>query len=184
MKFVRLSLIISSLLALSACCSWSELRQFHARPAKPVEAPPVQTVSADTQPAAAAPSAPETPAPAPITPPAAPVAPVTVAAPVAPVVAETPAAEPALRVTRTGARVALSWTLPPSADGYRAIEVMRNNSETPKGRSRVKAVRASVTQYEDTLADAADHAWYWLKLTDPNNNITNLGPVEAAETAR
>lgn len=177
MKLVRLSLILSSLLVLSACCSWEELRQFHAWPAKPVAAP-------QDRPAPAA--QPMTPAPAPEPAVTAPMSAPAVATPVAPVMVETPApaAEPALRATRSGAQVTLAWTLPVREDGYRAIEIMRNNSDSPKGRTRVKAVRSSVTRLDDTVESASERYWYWLKLTAPDNTVTNLGPVEAVETAR
>ena len=198
MKFVRLGLIISSLFALSACCSWEELRRFHAWPAKPVDTTQPAPTTTPT-PAEPAPAVPETtPVPAPVAPatpaepvgassaPAvvAPVAPATFeAAPVnAPVATESTVAStplPALHATRTGAVVTLDWTLPPASVGYRSIEIMRNTSDAPRGRTRVKSVHASVTHFDETLADANAIAWYWLKLTNADATIQNFGPVQA-----
>jgi hypothetical protein len=104
----------------------------------------------------------------------------------APAPAAVPASAPAseLKATRAGRLVQLVWTLPVNEAGYRTIEVMRNASELPKGRTRVKALRPTVTQLDDSVESATERYWYWLKLTDQNQNVTNLGPVEAVETTR
>ena len=137
-------------------------------PVAPVE-PVVVVTPALTAPEPVAPVA-VTPAPVP---PPAPV-PVVVAPPPAPV-----AAEPGIVATRSGAVVHLSWTLPASESGFRAIEIMRNNEERPTGRTRVRAVRATVTTLEDTVPDATANYWYWLKLTHVDGTIENLGPFAA-----
>lgn len=104
--------------------------------------------------------------------------PVTVVSP--PVTA--PSLEPGIRAVRTGANVLLTWTLPLATDGYRGIEIMRNDRDTPSGRNRVRAVRASVTELEDTLPDPGARYWYWIKLTATDGAISNLGPTEAVNT--
>ncbi len=56
---------------------------------------------------------------------------------------------------------------------------MRNDRSSPDGRTRVRAVRAQVTSLEDNVPDAAANYWYWLKLTDANGRLQNIGPVAA-----
>ena len=186
MKFVHLSLIISSLFALSACSSW---KAFHSSQPKPVAAPqatpapiPSPAPAPATPPVAAIPETP--PAPPPVTPPAPGVVtpPPAVATPATPIVNEPASASaplPGLRVTRTGVVVILEWTLPPATDDYRAIEIMRNSTESSKGRTRFRSVRAGVTHLEDVLSNAQETRWYWLKLTNADNTVINFGPVEA-----
>lgn len=132
------------------------------------------------------------PAPAPVhfpELPAAPVsAPVVVVAPVVAAPAPEPVPAPApvapartagIVAKRSGGLVNLSWTLPESASGLRAIEIMRNASELAPGRTRVRAVRASVTGMEDQVPDAAAAYWYWLKITHQDGTVQNFGPVAA-----
>jgi len=126
----------------------------------PAAAQPAETVAATP-----------VPSPAPTVPEAAPVAP-----PAAPAVL---VASPGLHVARTGVVVNLDWTLPPATENYRAIEIMSNSTESAKGRTRMKSVRASVTHLVDVLGDAKETRWYWLKLTNADNTVINLGPVEA-----
>jgi hypothetical protein len=165
-----------------------------APPAKatPVAAKP-SLAPVDTKPAPTAPAVkPVTPAPvvipAPVPVPApAPVAvvkpaPAPVAAVVAPA-AKPPAAAPTTEnpvvTTRDGAVVQVSWVLPVSDVGYKAVEIMRNDRSDAPGRSRVRAVRASVTTIEDTVPDAETDYWYWIKLTRVDGQVQNLGPVPA-----
>jgi hypothetical protein len=180
----------ATLLALSACATApSSERSVILRRGK--------LIVTEAAPAPAAPAVAEAPAPvAPVEPvvvvtPALtapePVAPVAVTpAPVpppAPVVAPPPpppvVVEPGIVATRSGGLVQLSWTLPASESGFRAIEIMRNTQEQPSGRSRVRAVRATVTTLEDVVPDAAANYWYWLKLTHVDGTIENLGPFLA-----
>ncbi|HSI09129.1 MAG TPA: hypothetical protein VK985_11140 [Rariglobus sp.] len=189
MKLLRACLALSSLLALCACSSPSRPFQskINKRPVAPSPAAPTPVPVATP----AAPSPEPTPAPAPAP------EPVVVAPPPAPEPVATPAPEPApvvaavtpvvtehapaLRATRTGSTVTLAWTLPEAADGYRAVEVMRNTTSIAQGRTRIRSVRATVTGLEDTVPDATAPYWYWLKLTTPANTVINLGPFEAVE---
>lgn len=95
----------------------------------------------------------------------------------APAPASSPAAQPksVLDVARTDNDVLLAWTLP-DAD-IKAVEIMRNTKDTPAGRDRVAAVRKEVITYKDQVPDAAAVYWYWLKLTRPNGEVINIGPV-------
>jgi hypothetical protein len=183
MKYVRVCYALSCLLALSACSSRSPSQPYpfknNKRPVAPAPATPTPVPVAT--PAAPEPAPP--PAPVVVTPPPAP----------EPVVAPTPeptppvavpasvAAEPAsaLSATRSGSVVKLSWTLPSMEEGYRSIEIMRNTSSSAQGRGRIRAVRATVTGIEDTVPEASDRYWYWLKLTTANAVVINVGPVEA-----
>ena len=139
-------------------------------------------------------AAPITPAaPTPVAPPSPPVlvtSPVIVPAParpetstpeatIAPVAAADSAAP--LSARRDGSVVQVSWTLPASDVGYKAIEIMRNDRDQAQGRSRVRAVRATVTTIEDTLPDSASEYWYWLKLTRQDGQVQNIGPVAASK---
>lgn len=129
--------------------------------AKPVAAPVATVVS----PAASAP----TPPPAPV------LAPANVQPPALPSVS----AEKPLAANRAGALVQVAWTLPVSDIGYKAVEIMRNERAEAPGRTRVRAVRATVTNIQDTVPDAAADYWYWLKLTRTDGQIQNIGPVAA-----
>ncbi len=180
---------ILSLLALSACSTAPSERTLTLRHGRVILTP----VPATSAPEAATPAptpAPTTvssapvslPPPVPAIPPPPPPPPVPVPAP-APVVVAPPLppapAVPNFQALRTGATVRLSWTLPESADGYRAIEILRDSDPNPSGRGRVRAVRASVTQLEDTLPNSSADYWYWLKLTAPDGSVANFGPFEA-----
>ncbi|MEZ0217143.1 MAG: hypothetical protein ACAH89_08410 [Rariglobus sp.] len=189
MKLLRACLALSSLLALCACSSPSRPFQskINKRPVAP--APTAPTPVPVATPAAPSPEPTPAPAPAPeLVVVASPPAPEPVAAPApepAPVVVVVmPVATeptPALRATRTGSTVTLTWTLPETADGYRAVEVMRNTTSIAQGRTRIRSVRTTVTGIEDTVPDTAARYWYWLKLTTPANTVTNLGPFETVE---
>jgi hypothetical protein len=180
----------ATLLVLSACATApSSERSVTLRRGK--------LIVTEAAPAPAAPAVVETPAPVAPVAPAAPVEAVTPAltvpeplvpvvvaptpVPPPPPVVETPppapvVAEPGMVATRSGGLVQLSWTLPASESGFRAIEIMRNTQEQASGRSRVRAVRATVTTLEDVVPDAAANYWYWLKLTHADGTIENLGP--------
>ena len=75
----------------------------------------------------------------------------------------------------------MSWTLPPSDVGYKGIEIMRNDRDQAQGRSRVRAVRSTVTNLEDTVPDASAEYWYWIKLTGQDGQVQNIGPVHATK---
>lgn len=154
--------------ACAACCaakSAEAAAASEAAPAASVEAAPVvvstppATVPAEPTPVVVAP-VPAEPAPA-------------------PVVVPPPAPEPGIVAVRDGGVVRLSWVLPESSSGFRGIEIMRNNQEQASGRTRVRAVRSTVTQLEDNVPDAAKNYWYWLKLTHVDGTVENLGPYGA-----
>lgn len=201
MKLVRYCLIVSTVCALSACSSSSSVHTpfFKKKRGQPAAAAPAPVVATPAAPTAETP--PPAATPAPVTEPVAAATPVMEAAPVttapaavvaavtptpAPVTppAPTVVTEPGIKAVRTGRLVQLSWTLPVNEAGYRIVEVMRNASELPKGRTRVKALRPTVTQLDDMVEGTGERYWYWLKLTDQNNTVTNLGPFEAVETTR
>lgn len=154
-----------------------------AKPAPVTPKPAPAVVAAPVVPAAK----PAAPAPVPTPPPAAPApaapaaTPVVVApaapAPAAPPVA--PAAAAPVVARRNGAVVDVSWTLPVSDIGYKAIEIMRNERSEAQGRARVRAVRSTVTSLQDTVPDAQSDYWYWIKLTRTDGTIQNIGPVAA-----
>lgn len=148
-------------------------------------------IEAEAQPAPApAPTPAITPAPvvvvtpatpAPVVTPAAPVVvvspPVTPAAPVVVLPPPAPVLAPGtLQTKRSGATVRVTWALPESASGFRAIEIMRNTQEQPSGRTRIRALRASVTEIEDIVPDVQANYWYWLKVTHTDGTIQNCGP--------
>lgn len=186
MKLIRALLALACLFALCACSSWSPAHPFqfrntkrpvaHVTPAPAPAAVPVVTEPAPVETPAPVPSV-VAPAPEPVVTPAPEPAPV-VTNP-SPLTAE-PA--PVLNATRSGSTVKLTWTLPSEADGYRAIEVMRNTASVAQGRGRIRAVRATVTGIEDTVPDATARYWYWLKLTTTSGTVSNIGPVEATES--
>lgn len=163
MKYTLALALVASLLAGCATHSSVVLRR-----GKILERP----APSQPRPAPAPVKSPVAPAPAPVT--------VTVVAPVAtPAQAEPAAFKAPLVARRSGATVHLEWILPPSATGYRAIEIMRNSQVQPTGRGRVRAVRAETTSLEDTVPDAAASYWYWLKLTHVDGTVQNLGPFAA-----
>ena len=154
-----------------------------APPAKaaPVVSAPVAPVV--VKPVAPAPVVPPPPPPAPIavakpTPPPAPVVVAPVVKPAAPVAAA-PTADKPVVATRAGDVVQVSWALPESDVGFKAIEIMRNERSEAQGRGRVRAVRSTVTTIEDTVPDANANYWYWIKLTRNDGQVQNLGPVAA-----
>lgn len=82
-----------------------------------------------------------------------------------------------LKVERDGAKVTLTWTLPEGE--WTGIDVLRNGKSAPKGRQKLKYIRATAGSYVDTLPEAGDQYWYWLKVADKNKNSINIGPVQA-----
>lgn len=194
MKKPRVPLLIS-LLLLAGCAtpepSTPRRGKLVPDPATPAATPaPVAPAQAAPKAAASVPVAAPIAAPAPMPPaqavvppppPPPPPAPVATAPAPSPAPAPKPAAAPAepLSAVRNGAVVRVSWTLPPSDAGYRAIEIMRNDRSSADGRTRVRAVRAQVTSLEDTVPDPAANYWYWLKLTDADGRLQNIGPVAA-----
>ena len=182
-----------SVLALAACSTAPSDGDFtlrHGRilivpaPAAVPTPPPAPAVSAPTsvsvssEPTQVPVLTPESiPAPAPIP---VPVPPPVVVMPPPPPPAP-PSAAPALQALRSGTAVHLNWTLPENTDGYRGIEIMRNDEIRPNGRTRIRAVRSSVTQLDDTLPDPNRQYWYWIKLTATDGSVTNLGPFETTK---
>lgn len=177
---------ISAVLTLSACSTAPTGQSVRLRRGT------VQIIATPTAPTAQPqdePVAPPTPTPPPVVASIPPPAPVAVVIPPAPVPAPVPvpvavpvpppAAPPILTAKKNGSSVRLAWTIPENQDGYRSIEIMRNTSETPQGRGRVRAVRASVTEADDNLPDPAASYWYWLKLTAADGTVQNLGPFPA-----
>jgi hypothetical protein len=188
MKLTRLCFVLAALFTLSACTSWQELREFHSRKKSTQQATQTAAAPAPSVTPSVAPSEPAQPeAPAPVIVPevvAAPIVPPanTTPEPAAAIVIPTPppaAPEPMLKAAKTDQRVNLTWTLPVVTNGYKAIEIMRNTSDTAMGRTRVRTVRATVTAIEDQVPQAAEHYWYWLKLTTTDGVVSNIGPVEA-----
>lgn len=189
MKHVRFVFALTSLAALNGCNSiyltnseYGKARRAALKQQPAAEATPeAPVVTAPVEPVAPAPVVVEA---APVMPPPAPV-PVVIepAPPVAVAVVPAPVAlsEPGLRATRSGLAVKLDWKLPEVEGGYRSIEIMRNTSAVAQGRGRVRAVRASLTELEDTVPLAGERYWYWLKLTAADGRVSNMGPVEAAE---
>jgi hypothetical protein len=98
----------------------------------------------------------------------------------------TPATEGApapgtLKVARAGSVVVLTWTLPltwsqPEFE-IRTFEIVRNTSESTKGRGRLVALRSTVSTYTDVVPDTSANYWYWLKATFASGEIVNIGPV-------
>jgi acyl carrier protein phosphodiesterase len=84
-----------------------------------------------------------------------------------------------LKALRKGGLVRVYWALPVSANGYRAIEIMRNTQEQAAGRARIRALRASITEIEDTVPDIQANYWYWLKVTHADGTIQNIGPISS-----
>ena len=154
-----------------------------AKAAPAVSAPVVAPVAVKpVTPAPVVPTQP-TPPPAPITvvtptPPPAPAVVAPVAKPVVPV-PPAPSADNPVVAARAGSVVHVSWALPESDVGFKAIEIMRNDREQAPGRGRVRAVRSTVTTIEDTVPDANANYWYWIKLTRNDGQVQNLGPVAA-----
>lgn len=189
MKLIRAFLALASLFALCACSSWSPAHPFQFRNTKRPVAHVTPAPAPAAVPAVSEPAPVETPAPVPapavVAPAPEPV--VTPAPEPAPVVTtpspltSEPAPAPVLNATRSGSTVKLTWTLPSEADGYRAIEVMRNTASVAQGRGRIRAVRATVTGIEDTVPDTTARYWYWLKLTTTSGTVSNIGPVEVSE---
>lgn len=181
-----------SVLALAACSTAPSGRELTLRHGRviltPVAAAPVTeaaTPAPTPAPSVVVSSTPVSlPEPVPVVPPPPPEpAPVPPPVPEPVVVAPPPPppapATPNFQALRTGSTVRLSWTLPENADGYRAIEVLRDSDPNPSGRGRIRAVRASVTQLDDTLPNPASDYWYWLKLTAPDGSVSNFGPFAA-----
>ena len=187
-------LLVSIISLLAACSSTPSNDSTRYTKTRPASASETATVAQPKSPAPAV-SAPAQ-APAAVTPPPAP-APVTIAPvpPAAPAVATPPPpAAPAetvvvlpppapvlapgtLHTKRTGSTVRVTWALPVSSSGYRAIEIMRNTQEQPSGRTRIRALRAAITEIEDTIPDTQANYWYWLKVTHNDGTIQNIGPV-------
>lgn len=159
--------------ACAACCATAD------QPASETTTAPATTVA--FRPATLAPAPASVPPPPPPPSPAAvvvappPMPPATLPPPPPPV----PVAQPGITATRHGSVVQLSWTLPQSSGGYKAIEIMRNTRDQAAGRGRVRAVRPSVTQLEDALPDAQANYWYWLKVTHADGTVQNFGPSAA-----
>ncbi|MDF9832337.1 hypothetical protein M2103_000547 [Ereboglobus sp. PH5-5] len=82
-----------------------------------------------------------------------------------------------LKIERNGAKVTLTWTLPPGE--WKSLEILRNDKPVRKGAPRVKAVRFSPAKYVDEVPDAGTQYWYWLKLGGVDGKGVNIGPVEA-----
>jgi hypothetical protein len=186
MKHTLALALVASLLAGCATQSSVVLRRGkiieRPAPSRPLPAPaPVKsTVAPAPAPVTVTVVAPvATPAPVAPAPEPAPVPVVTAPVVVAPAQPDPAAFKAPLVATRSGATVHLEWSLPPSASGYRAIEIMRNSQAQAAGRGRVRAVRAETTSLEDTLPDAAASYWYWLKLTHVDGTVQNLGPFAA-----
>lgn len=194
-------LVLASLLVLFAgCATQSQItlrRGKITRDTPPAPAPVVAKPAAKPAPVSAKPApvpavAAKPAAPAPVvTPPPVPVAPVAPPPP-APIVVSPPAPAPAaaapavaptaaepLVARRNGSVVDVSWTLPVSDVGFKAIEIMRNERSEAPGRARVRAVRSTVTTIQDTVPDASANYWYWIKLTRTDGQIQNIGPVAA-----
>jgi hypothetical protein len=102
---------------------------------------------------------------APSTPPVAPAKQVTVE----------PPAEAKLTLARNGADVVVSWSLPPG--NYRSIQITRHTQSEPRGRTGVGSVGPSTTSYPDTLPDKTATYWYWIKVTQTDLSVFNVGPV-------
>lgn len=194
MNPLRFLTVLSCLCVLSACSSAPSGRATNTHFAKtkhpvtaaktPEACAPCETPSAppSVHAAAVAPAAPApVPAPVPVAPTPPPPPRVVEPVPTPPAVVAAPDSAPApfLNATRTGNTVKLTWALPVNAGGYRSVEVMRNTSSTAQGRSRVRALRASVTELEDTAAPAGQVYWYWIKLTAVDGSVSNMGPTEA-----
>ena len=90
---------------------------------------------------------------------------------------ETTAAKGELKIMRKDDTVSLSWTLPPGA--WTVMDVMRNTNEKPKGRTKVKTMRATIFNYTDKIPDAGGQYWYWIKVVDKDKKAINIGPVQA-----
>lgn len=142
----------------------------------PIPAPAAPVAA--TSPLSPPPPAP-TPAPAPLPPPPVPVAPAPVVVTPVVIAAPAPAIQPFLKAVRTGDTARITWRLPEIQGTLRSIEIMRNIGSYPQGRSRVRAVRATVTEITDTLPDTAAAYWYWLKLTPTEGQVINIGPIQA-----
>ncbi|WP_145928863.1 hypothetical protein OH491_12335 [Termitidicoccus mucosus] len=84
-----------------------------------------------------------------------------------------------LKAGRKGDKVTLTWTLPEG--NWRRVEIIRNDKPDVKNRKRVKVCRRGDIAYVDTISDTGKQYWYWLKLFDKDNAITNIGPVKAEE---
>ncbi len=149
--------------------------------AKPALAAPVVATKPAAPAPAAAPAVTVKPAPAVVVSPAASAPAPVVVKPAAPVLPAIPAvsADKPLATSRAGAIVQVSWVLPPSDIGYKGIEIMRNERSEASGRARVRAVRSTVTNLQDTVPDANADYWYWIKLTRQDGQIQNIGPVAA-----
>lgn len=101
----------------------------------------------------------------PVTPPAAPAKQVNVE----------PPADAKLTLARNGADVVVSWTLPPG--NYRSIQITRHTQSEPRGRTGVGSVGPATTSYPDTLPDKTATYWYWIKVTQTDLTVFNVGPV-------
>lgn len=153
-----------------ACCASQPAAEPLAEPAPVVVAPPA--APAPLAEVVILPVAQPEPAPAPVR--------IEVATPALAAVEPAPVSPaPGLVATRSGEVVTVRWTLPESPSGLRAIEIYRNSHETTSGRSRVRAVRASVTELHDTVPDAGADYWYWLKVTHVDGSVQNYGPSAA-----
>ncbi len=150
-------------------------------PAGPTPAPatpkPVTPVPAPV----AVPAPKPVPAPVVVSPAATAPAPVVVAPAAKPEIPVAPVAssEKPLVASRAGAVVQVAWVLPESDIGFKGIEIMRNDRDQAQGRTRVRAVRSTVTTLQDTVPDASANYWYWLKLTRQDGQVQNIGPVLA-----
>lgn len=86
-----------------------------------------------------------------------------------------------LEIARTGNEVLLTWTLPEGE--VRMLEIMRHTSPQAPGRGRVAGVRTEPPIYADSVPDEQATYWYWLKLTRPNGQVINIGPVATPSAA-
>lgn len=101
----------------------------------------------------------------PVTPPAAPAKQVNVE----------PPAEAKLTLARNSADVVVSWTLPPG--NYRSIQITRHTQSEPRGRTGVGSVGPATTSFPDILPDKTATYWYWIKVTQTDLTVFNVGPV-------
>ena len=85
-----------------------------------------------------------------------------------------------LTLTREGEKVLLTWKL---AAPTTYLEVIRNDKESPAGRTRVKVLKPDTVEYTDTVPNAGADYFYWIKFKTPEGKLDNLGPVKAPAKA-
>lgn len=84
-----------------------------------------------------------------------------------------------LSATGTPDNIRLDWTV---SGPVKSLQVYRNTSSDPNGRSRLAILKDTVRSYTDNKAAAGTQYWYWIKFTVGGSSY-NSGAASAVRTS-